>query len=68
MAWQSTIMILFVYRKHFLIHLFQRMMKKLILRVTIFYGQTIQVTKKEEVLVCIIRNTFPLLKEMIYVP
>ena len=44
------------------------MMKELILKVTIFYGQTIQVTKKEETFVCIIRNNFLLLKEMIYVP
>ena len=44
------------------------MMKELILKVTIFYEQTIQVTKKEGAFVGIIRNTFLLLKEMIYVP
>ena len=32
--------------KNFLIRLFQMKMKELILKVTIFYGQTIQVTKK----------------------
>ena len=56
------ITILFVYQKHFLICSFQMMMKGLILKVTIFYGRTIQVTKKEAVFVCILRNTFLLLK------
>ena len=58
------IMILFVYRAHFLIFLFQMMTKELILKVTILYWQTVQVTKKEEAFVCIIRNTFLLLKEI----
>ena len=39
-----------------------------VLKATIFYGQTIQVTKKEQAFVCIINNTFLLLKERIYVP
>ena len=39
-----------------------------VLKATIFYGHTIQVTKKEQAFVCIINNTFLLLKERIYVP
>ena len=34
-----------------------------VLKATIFYGHTIQVTKKEQAFVCIINNTFLLLKE-----
>ena len=58
------VMILFVYRKQLLICLFQMIIKELILKVTIFYEQTIPVTKKEEMFVRIIRNTVLLLKEM----
>ena len=61
------IMILFLNRKHFLIRLVQMTMKELKLKVTMFYEQTIQVTKKEEAFVCIIRNTLVLLQDMIYI-
>ena len=56
------ITIFFVYRKNFLIHLFQMMMKELILKVTIFYGQTIQVTKKREDVCMYHKEHLPIIK------
>ena len=43
-------------------------MKELIIKVKVFYGQIIQVTKREEVFVYIIMNTILSLKDMVYVP
>ena len=56
------------FQKHTLIRLFQIKMKELIIKVKVFYGQIIQVTKREEVFVYIIRNTILSLKDMVYVP
>ena len=56
------IMILFVYRKHFSIRLFQLMMKELILKVTIYYGQTIQVTKKKGGVCMYYKEHLPVIK------
>ena len=54
--------ILFFYRKHSLIRLFQMKMKELILKVKTFYERTIQVTKRE-VFVCIVsKKHLPIIK------